>query len=106
MKMSALKEGTVFPRFGSTWRDGTTYVQKNLRMQAMVDALRVNTVLHTINQNRSAFDEDILDSTVHSLLLANRHRPRVGAIAGVQGPLRCKLLGRALGSLSSSPSLI
>jgi hypothetical protein len=73
----------------------------------MVDALRVNTVLYTIEElNRDAFDEEILDSTVYPLLLANRYRPRVGAITEVEGPLRCKLLGRALGSISSDPSLI
>jgi hypothetical protein len=39
--------------------------------------------------------------------LANRYRPRVGAIAEVEGGLlRRKLLGRALGSISSNPSLI
>jgi hypothetical protein len=72
----------------------------------MVDALRVNTVLHTIELNRDDFDEEILDSTVYPLLLANRYRPRVGAITEVEGPLRCMLLGRALGSVSSNPSLI
>jgi hypothetical protein len=48
----------------------------------------------------------MLDSTVYPLLLASRHRPRVGAITEVGGPLRSKLLGRALGSISSKPSLI
>jgi hypothetical protein len=34
--------------------------QKTLRMQAMVDALRVNTVLHAVtNLNRDDFDEEI-----------------------------------------------
>jgi hypothetical protein len=73
----------------------------------MVDALRVNTVLHTIDLKRVDFDKEILDSTVYPLLLANRYRPRVGAITEVEGPLRCKLLGRALGSISSkNPALI
>jgi hypothetical protein len=55
----------------------------------MVDVLRVNTVLHTIELRRDAdFDEDILDSTVYPLRLANRYRPRVGAITEVEGPLR------------------
>jgi hypothetical protein len=80
--------------------------QKTLRMQAMVDALRVNTVLHTIDLIRIDFDEEILDSTVYPLLLANKYRPRVGAIAKEEGTLRHKLLGRALGSTSSNPSLI
>jgi hypothetical protein len=72
----------------------------------MVDALRVNTVLHTIVLNPDHFDEEMLDSTVYPLLLANRYRPRVGGISEVEGPLRHKLLGRALGSISSNPSLI
>jgi hypothetical protein len=90
----------------STWSDGTTDAQKALRMQVMVDALRVNTVLHTIELNRVDYDEDILDSTVYPLLLANKYRPRVRAIAQEEGEHRRKLLGRALGSTSSKPSLI
>jgi hypothetical protein len=62
----------------------------------MLDALRVNTVLHTIELNRREFDQEILDRTVYPLLLANRYRPCVGAITEVRGPMRCKLLGRAL----------
>jgi hypothetical protein len=77
-----------------------------LRMPVMVDALRVNTVLHTIPLNCVAFDEEILDSIVYPLLLANRYRPWVGAITEVEGQLRSKLLGWALASISSNPSLI
>jgi hypothetical protein len=94
------------PRYGFTWRDGTTDAQKTPKMQTVVDALCVNTVLHTIELNRSAFDEEILDSTVYPLLLANGYRPRIGDIAKEEGPWRRKLLGRALGSISSNPSLI
>jgi hypothetical protein len=92
----------------STFGYGTPDAQKTLRMQAMVDALRVNTVLHTIEPFHSDdFGEDIiLDSTVNPLLLANKYRPRVAAITEVEGPLRCKLLGRAVASISSEPSLI
>jgi hypothetical protein len=99
-------EKLVLPQHGSTWRDGNTDAQKTIRMQVMVDALRVNTVLHTIELRRPAFDEDILDSIVYSLLLANRYRPRVGTITEEEGRLRSKLLGRALASISSNPSLI
>jgi hypothetical protein len=100
-------EKIIFSRYGSAWREGNTDAQKTLRMQAMVAALRINTVLHTIEElNRAGFDEDILDNTVYPLLLANRYRPRVGTITEVEGPLRHKLLGRALGSISSNPSLI
>jgi hypothetical protein len=102
-------ETIALPRlFSSTFGDGTTTdAQKTLRTQVMVDALRINTVLHNISPFHSYdFDEDILDNTVYPLLLANRYRPRVGAITQVEGPWRRKLLGRALGSVSSNPSLI
>jgi hypothetical protein len=95
-----------YSRWG-TWRNGNTDAQKTLRMQAMVDALRVNTVLHTIEHLRRVdFDEKILNSTAIPLLLANRYRPHVGAITKEKGPWRRKLLGRALGSVSSNPSWI
>jgi hypothetical protein len=100
-------EKIVLPhRTDFTWKDGTTDAQQTLRMQAMVDALRINTVLHTVELNRDHFDQEILDSTVYPLLLANRYRPRVRAIAKKKGPGRRMLLGRALGSVSSDPSLI
>jgi hypothetical protein len=101
-----LEKITLREIYSSTWRDGTTDVQKILRMQVMVDALRINTVLHTVELHRVDFDEEILDSTVYPLLLANRYRPRVRAIAKKKGPGRRMLLGRALGSVSSNPSLI
>jgi hypothetical protein len=99
-------ENIVLPHFGSTWRDETTDAQKTLRMQAMVDALRVNTVLHTISLNRREIDEEMLDSTIYPLLWANRFRPWVRAISEEEGRWRRQLLGRALSSVSSSPSLI
>jgi hypothetical protein len=100
-------EKIILPQYRSPWRDGNTDAQKTLRTQVMVDALRINTVLHTIEPLHSDdFDEDILDNTVYPLLLANKYRPRVGGITEVEGPLRHKLLGRALGSISSNPSLI
>jgi hypothetical protein len=92
--------------YGSTWSDGPTDAQKTNRTQVMVDALHVNTVLLTIELNRVDYDENILDSTVYPLLLANKYRPRVRAIAQEEGARRRKLLGRALGSTSNKPSLI
>jgi hypothetical protein len=99
-------ENIRLPQYSSTWRDGTTDARKTLRMQVMVDALRVNIVLHTIELRRVDFDGVMLDSTVYPLLLANKYRPRVGAIAEVEGPWRRKLLERAVGSISINPSLI
>jgi hypothetical protein len=52
-------EKICLPQYVNTWRDGMTEAQKTLKMQAMVDALRVNTVLHTIVVNRREFDEEI-----------------------------------------------
>jgi hypothetical protein len=51
-------EKLVLPRYmySITWRDGNTDAQKTLRMQVMVDALRVNTVLHTIELRRVDFE--------------------------------------------------
>jgi hypothetical protein len=99
-------EKIILPRHVRIFRDGNTDTQIALRMQVMVDALRANTVLHTIELDRVHFDEEILDSTVYPLLLANRYRPRVRSIAKEKCPWRRKLLGRALGSVSSNPSLI
>jgi hypothetical protein len=100
-------EKLVLSQYGYiTFRDGTLEAQRILGMQAMVDALRINTVLHTIELNRDDFDREILDSTIYPFLLANKYRPLVGAITEEEGLLRCKLLGRALGSISSNPSLI
>jgi hypothetical protein len=75
-------EQLVLPRYRFTWRDaGTDAQKKTLRMQVMVDALRDHNVLHTILElNGFEFDEEIRDSTVYPLLLANKYRPRVGAI--------------------------
>jgi hypothetical protein len=92
--------------YSSTWRHRTTDAQKPLRSQAIVDALCINTVLHTIELNRDDFDKEIWDSTVYPLLLANMYRPRVRAIGKEEGTWRRKLLGRALGSISSNPALI
>jgi hypothetical protein len=100
-------ENIMLPQDSSSnWTDGTPDAQKTLRMQVMVDALRMNTVLHTIELNRREFDEEILDSSVFPLLKASRYRLRVRAIAKQEGPWRRKLLGRALSSISSDPALI
>jgi hypothetical protein len=94
------------PLYFSTWRGGARDAQKTNRTQVMVDALHANTVLPTIKLKRVDYDEDILDSTVYPLLLANKYRPRVRAIAQEEGARRRKLFARALGSISNNPSLI
>jgi hypothetical protein len=99
-------EKIVLPTFGSTWSDGPSDAQKTIRTQAMGDALHANNVLLTIELNRVDYDEDTLDSTVYPLLLANKYRPRVCAIAQEEGERRRMLLGLALGSTSNNPSLI
>jgi hypothetical protein len=84
---------------------GIPEAEKTRRTQAIVDALRVNTVLHTIRAQWNEYDLEILDNMVHPHLLVNRYRPRVAAIAEARGVWQRKLLGRALASVSSNPSL-
>jgi hypothetical protein len=84
---------------------GITDAKKLRRTQAIVDALRVNTVLHTIELYREQYDLKMLDKMVLPRLLVNRYRPRVAAIAEERGTWQRKLLGRALAAVSSNLSL-
>jgi hypothetical protein len=79
---------------------------KTLWTQAIVDALRINTVLFDIDLYCDSFDKVRLDNDVHLRLLANKYRPRIAAIAKQNGEWRRKLLRRALASVASNPSLI
>jgi hypothetical protein len=87
-----------------TYRAGSD-ARKTLRTQAIVDALRINTVLLRIDMNREEFDKAILKDDVYPRLEANRYRSRVAAIAKQKGEWRRKLLGQALVSVASNPSL-
>jgi hypothetical protein len=60
-----------------------TDAQKTRRAQAIADALRVDTVLHTIRLCRQECDLQMLVNMVHPHLLVNRYRPRVAAIAAI-----------------------
>jgi hypothetical protein len=80
--------------------------QKTLRTQAIVDVLRINTLLLRIYLNREEFDKVILKDDVYPRLKANRYRPRVAAIVKEKGEWRRKLLGLALVSVASNSSLI
>jgi hypothetical protein len=84
---------------------GLAGVEKTRRTQAIIDALRVNTVLHTIGSQSNDWDFEIMDNMVRPRLLVNRYRPRVAAIAEERGTWQRKLLGRALASVSCNPSL-
>jgi hypothetical protein len=85
---------------------GCSDAQKTLRTQAIMDALRINTVLLRIALHHEEFDKVILKDAVYPRLQANRYRPRVAAIATEKGEWRRKLLGQALVSVASNPSLI
>jgi hypothetical protein len=77
---------------------GLPFGQKTSRAHAIVDALRVNTVLHTIRLRRHKYDLEILDNMVQPRLLVNLYRPRVAAIAAIAEERRTwqrKILGRA-----------
>jgi hypothetical protein len=85
------------------WHDA----QKTLRSQAIVDALRINTVLRDIDMNWDKYvDKLLFDDDIKPRLLANKYRPRVAAIAKEKGEWSRKLLRRALTSVASNPSLI
>jgi hypothetical protein len=84
---------------------GIPDAEKTRRTQSIVDALRVNTVLHTIGSQSNDWDFGIMDNMVRPRLLVNRYRPRVAAIAEERGTWQRKLLGRALASVSCNPSL-
>jgi hypothetical protein len=64
---------------------GLTAAQKTRRSQAIVDALRVNTVLHTIELFQNDCDLDMWDNVIYPRLLVDRYRPRVAAIVEERG---------------------
>jgi hypothetical protein len=89
-----------------TTNRGLADVEKTRRTHAIVDALRVNTVLHTIRLCRNNCDLEILHNMVRPHLLVNMYRPRAAAIATIaeeRGIWQRKILGRALASVSSNP---
>jgi hypothetical protein len=91
-----------------TTNRGLADVEKTRRTHAVVDALRVNTVLHTIRLCRNNCDLEILHNMVRPRLLINMYRPRVTAIATIaeeRGIWQRKILGRALAFVSRNPSL-
>jgi hypothetical protein len=58
-----------------------TDAQKTRRTHAILDALRVNTVLHTIRLCRQECDLEMLDNMIRPRLLVYRYRLRVAAIS-------------------------
>jgi hypothetical protein len=54
---------------------------------------------------RNDWDVEMMDNMIRPRLLVNRYRPRVAAIIEERGTGQRKLLGRALVSVSCSPSL-
>jgi hypothetical protein len=100
-------ERIVFPFLGHLFPTTCSDAQKTLRTQAIVDALRINTVmLLDIDLYPEEFDKVLLDNHVYPRLLANKYRSRVAAIAKLEGEWRRQLLLRALASVASNPNLI
>lgn len=86
----------------STTTRGLTHAEKTRGTHALVDALRVNTLLSCARRTMTWK----LDNMVRPRLLVNRFRPRVAANAGISEESRTwqrKLLGWALASVSSNP---
>lgn len=87
-------------------RERLADAEKPRRTQVIIDALRVNTVLHTVELvDRLDCDFKIMDNMVRPRLLVNRYRPRVAAIAEERGIWQLELFGRALASVSGNLSL-
>jgi hypothetical protein len=95
-----------YPYFGDLFDTTCSDAQKALRTQAVVDALRKNTLLLDVGLPLKEFDKVLLDNDVYPRLLSNKYRPRVTAIAKEKGEWRRKLLLRALASVAGQPNLI
>jgi hypothetical protein len=67
------------------------------RVQALVDMLKVNSIIHTISLRKCYSDHDLFRRSVIPYLKTNRLRPRLLAIQKTCPiPYRAKVLGRAL----------
>jgi hypothetical protein len=81
----------------------------NSRIQALVDALRMNTSIHTIHlvhrRDTTSIEHELLRQSTIPYLERNRLRPRVSAIQKTR-PItyRAKILGRALLSARTNPN--
>jgi hypothetical protein len=69
----------------------------NSRIQALVDMLKVNTLIHTIHLTPHHSEHELYRGSVIPYLETNRLRPRLLAIQATRPiPYRAKVLGRAL----------
>jgi hypothetical protein len=77
----------------------------NSRMQALVDMLRANISIHTINWNSRYSEHKLFQGTIVPYLETNRLRPRVRAIQKTR-PIqyRTKVLSRALLAVRTDPN--
>jgi hypothetical protein len=81
--------------------------QKTRRTRVLAEMVQRNTVLYTISASANDRDQQIYTEEIQPYLVTNLYRPRVHAIKKTQDrPFREKVLGRALYSVRSNPSLV
>jgi hypothetical protein len=81
--------------------------QKIHRTRALAEMIQENAVLQTIELFISDRDEQIYTEEIRPYLVTNLYRPRVLDVKKTQDrPFREKVLGRALYSVRSNPSLV
>jgi hypothetical protein len=75
------------------------------QIQALVDMVKVNTMIHTIYLDADYSHPELYRRSVIPYLETNRFRPRVRAIQQIRPiPYRVKVLGRALLSARTDPN--
>jgi hypothetical protein len=80
--------------------------RKTRRTQCILQMMRINTILHTIQLDEDEFDLRLLRDEVRPRLQANLYRPRISAIAEAPDNLRPALLYRALRAVKDQPNLL
>jgi hypothetical protein len=82
--------------------------QKTRRTEMLVEMLKVNTVLHDITLMTQDYDQKIFHDEIRPRLLVNRYRPLVREIRTQDNDnsLRAKLLGWALHSVNTKPTIL
>jgi hypothetical protein len=74
------------------------------RTSAIAQIVQSNTVLHTVQLSDTDLHKDIFDESIQPWLEMNQSWPRVMSIQGTIGPLRGKVLGRALYKVRHNPN--
>lgn len=76
------------------------------RTQCVVDMLRVNKVLQTIESTPAEWDSQLLKHEIKPRLEINRYRPRIRAVAKDESSCRPQLLGRAFHAVGDDTTLL